>query len=252
MAFPLRALLCAALTAWSMIASAAYDNPRDIIKAAIEHERDNSSYSVMEMIIHRPSWERSMTLKVWTEGLKKSLMRVIEPKKDAGNGNLLIDDEMWTFTPKINRVIKLPSSMMHQSWMGSDFSNNDVAKADDIINQYDHRLLGTETQDGMTVYVIESIPHENAPVVWGKEVVKVREDFILLEHTFYDQDGKAVKRLNTLAIEKMGGKRIASRMRMNKIEQPEEWTEIRMHEAQFNIDLPANLFTLSSLRNPRR
>ena len=90
------------------------------------------------MTIHRPDWQRTMTMVAWTLGEKKSLVRVAAPKQDAGNGTLLIDKQMWTFSPKINRIVKIPSSMMNQSWMGSDFSNKDIARADDIVHQYTH------------------------------------------------------------------------------------------------------------------
>ncbi len=227
--------------------------PRDaaaIIQDAIEYWRDVSSYSITEMIIHRPTWERAMTLRVWTRGQKESLVRVTEPAKDAGNGTLLIDNNMWTYTPKINRVIKVPSSMMSMNWMGSDFSNNDLAKADDLIEYYSHRLIDTQTVDGHTVYHIESIPHEDAPVVWGKEVVQVRDDLIVLEHAFYDQDMVLVKKLSTLEIKTLGGKAVASVQRMQKIETPEEWTQIGVTEAQFGVEVSDYTFTLANLRQP--
>lgn len=224
----------------------------EIVKAAIDHERDVSSYSLMTMTIHRPDWERSMTMRVWTKGMKKSLVRVVEPKKDAGSGNLLIDEDMWSYVPNINRVIKLPSSMMNQSWMGSDFTNNDLAKADDIVEQYTHTLKEVRKHDGKKLYVIESIPKDAAPVVWGKEVIEVREDFVMLEHDFYDQDGKLVKKLVAKNIQNMGGKVVASRMRMIKEEKPEEWTEVSIKDAKFGVTIPERVFTLSNLRNPRQ
>jgi outer membrane lipoprotein-sorting protein len=224
---------------------------RTIVTRAIEHWRDVSSYSVFDMIIHRPDWERSMRMRIWTEGLETSLVRVVEPPKDAGNATLIKDDEMWSYAPKINRVIKIPSSMMHQSWMGSDFSNNDVSRADDIIDQYAHRLLDTETQDGHTVYTIESVPHEAAPVVWGREVLRVRDDFVMLEHAFYDQEGRLVKRMRASDIREVSGKTLATVERMTQVEEPGEWTEIRLLEAEYGIDVPPGTFTLSNLRNPR-
>lgn len=222
-----------------------------LIKAAIEYWRDTTSYAVFEMRIHRPDWQRAVTMKVWTRGNKQSLVRSVAPAKDAGNGTLLLDNEMWSYNPKINRVVKIPSSMMHQSWMGSDFSNNDLAKADDLIERYRHKLLATETGDGHKLYIIESIPHETAPVAWGREVVKVRDDYLLLEHSFYDQGNVLVKTLTTQEIKTMGGKAIAARQRMQKADKPDEWTEIATREAQFGLDLPASLFTLANLRNPR-
>ncbi len=81
-----------------------------------------------------------MSMRSWTKGSKQSLVRITAPKKDAGNGTLMVDNSMWSYSPKVNRVIKVPSSMMGQSWMGSDFSNKDVSRADDIVDQYDHTL----------------------------------------------------------------------------------------------------------------
>lgn len=222
-----------------------------IVRDAVNHWRGLSSYTEMSMVIHRPDWERSMTMRAWTKGDKQSLVRVIEPKKDRGNGTLTDDNNMWTYSPKVNRVIKIPSSMMGQSWMGSDFSNKDVARADDIIDQYNHALLGTEELDDITVYEIESIPHEEAAVVWGREVLKIRDDHVILRHRFYDQDGELVKTLESLEIAEMGGRTVAKRQRMSKTESPEEWTEIQVNSVEYEIDIRDSMFTQSNLRNPR-
>lgn len=247
------AALLAPLPAWPAAAQERRTEPAaaDVIQAAIDYWRDVSSYSVADMTIHRPDWQRTMTIRVWTRGQKESLVRVVAPAKDAGNATLLLDDDMWSYTPKINRVIKIPSSMMQQSWMGSDFSNNDLAKADDLIEQYTHRLLTTETHQGRKVWVIQSTPKETAPVVWGREVVKVRDDYNVIEHAFFDQAGVLVKRLTTLELREMGGKLIAARQRMQKVEAPEEWTEIVVKEARFGLNLPASVFTVANLSNPR-
>jgi outer membrane lipoprotein-sorting protein len=222
-----------------------------IVRDAIDHWRGISSRTEMSMVIHRPDWERKMTMRAWTKGDKQSLVRVIDPAKDRGNGTLTDDNSMWSFSPKVNRVIKIPSSMMGQSWMGSDFSNKDVAKADDIIDQYDHTLLGITEVDGITTYEIQSIPHEDAAVVWGREVMRIRDDKVVIDHKFYDQDDELVKVLESLEIGEMGGRTIAKRQRMHEIETPDEWTEIQVNSVEYEIDIPDSTFTLSSLRNPR-
>jgi len=223
----------------------------DIVRAAIDHWRGLSSYTEMTMVIHRPDWERSMTIRAWTRGQDQTLVRVVEPKKDRGNGTLIDDNNMWTYSPKINRVIKVPSSMMGQSWMGSDFSNKDIARADDIIDQYEHRFLSERMVDGVTVYEIESVPHEDAAVVWGREVLSIRDDYVVLEHAFYDQDGDLVKALRSYEIAEMGGRTIALRQRMTKVETPDEWTEISVNTVEYDVELGDEIFTLSNLRNPR-
>jgi outer membrane lipoprotein-sorting protein len=232
-------------------ASADQPDANTIIRNAINHWRGTSSYSVVTMTIHRPDWERNMTLRSWTLGEKNSLVRVTEPAKDAGNATLLMDKKMWTFSPKINRVIKIPSSMMNQSWMGSDFSNKDIARSDDIIDEYRHTVIGTETQQEHTVYVIESIPKEHAAVVWGKERIKIRDDHIIVEHAFFDQAMVLTKQLQTLAIGPMGGRTVATQQRMVNVENPQEWTQIAIESAEYNLDIPEHMFTLSNLRNPR-
>jgi len=227
-------------------------DPRELIKQAMNHWRGSSSYSEMTMTIHRPDWQRSMSIRSWTKGDKTSLIRVTRPKKDAGNATLTKDNNMWTFAPKVNRIIKIPSSMMSQNWMGSDFSNKDISKSTDIIDQYEHRLLATRQQDGHTIYVIESIPHEDAAVVWGKEILTIRDDYVLLEQQFWDQDGVLVKTMKALEIKKLGGRTVASRIRMGKVATPDEWTEISVQDIQFDQAHDDNLFTLSNLRNPRQ
>jgi outer membrane lipoprotein-sorting protein len=223
-----------------------------LVRNAMDHWRGLTSYSDMTMTIHRPDWERSMTMKSWSKGDKRSLVRVVEPRKDAGNGTLLNDGSMWTFTPRINRIIKVPSSMMSQSWMGSDFSNKDISKSTDIIDQYDHELLKVEEVDGHVYYTISSVPHEDAAVVWGKEILIVRDDYVLMEQQFWDQDGILVKSMKTLEVKEMGGRAVARVMRMGKVDSPEEWTQLTANAIEFDLELPDSLFTLSSLRNPRQ
>ena len=224
---------------------------RDIIQASIDLWRGTSSVSEMTMTIHRPDWERSMSLRAWTQGEDNSLVRVTAPAADVGNATLMLDQEMWNFSPKINRVIKIPSSLMGQSWMGSDFTNKDVARADEIVDEYDHRMLEITEIDGRTVYRIESIPHESAAVVWGRQVIEIRDDHVMLKEDFYDQDDLLVKTLVTLEIDEMDGRMVAKRQRMSKREEPENWTEIEVHKAEYDVELPAALFTLANLRNPR-
>ena len=221
----------------------------DIIRKAMGHCRGQTSYSQMTMIIHRPDWQREVAMRAWTEGDKQTLVRVTQPPKDAGNGTLTVDGNMWTFTPKINRVIKVPSSMMSQNWMGSDFSNKDVSKDTAIIEQYDHTLVKLSEHDGHQVYVIESIPHKDAAVVWGREVLRIRDDWVMLERQFWDQEDVLVKTLKSLEIRALSGRNVATVLRMGREDTPDEWTEVHT-TVEYDVELPTNLFTMSNLRNP--
>ena len=246
-----RYLLSLLLLLIPALGSAEERDGRSIVRDAMDHWRGLSSYTEMTMVIHRPDWERSMTMRAWTKGEKQTLVRVVEPKKDRGNGTLTDDKSMWSYSPKVNRVIKVPSSMMGQSWMGSDFSNKDIAKTDEIVDEYQHSILNIEEIDGITTYEIQSIPNVDAAVVWGSEVMRIREDHVVLQHSFFDQDGELVKTLGTLEVVEMGGRVIAKRQRMTKADEPDEWTEIQVNEIEYEIELKDSLFTLSNLRNPR-
>ena len=242
---------CSILLLGASAGAPADEAATEIVRAAVDHWRGLSSYSEMSMTIHRPDWERTMSMRAWTEGDDRSLVRVTDPARDRGNGTLMDDNRMWTYSPKINRVIKVPSSMMNQSWMGSDFSNKDISRADDIIDLYDHRLLATTEVDGIEVYEVEAIPHEDAAVVWGREVLEIRSDHVLQAHHFYDQDGELVKSLESLEIGEMGGRMVALRQRMAKTDVEEEWTEISVSAVDYDVEHSSSVFTLSNLRNPR-
>jgi outer membrane lipoprotein-sorting protein len=232
--------------------NAVAQDARAIVQASFDYWRGKASFATVAMIIHRPDWERPMTIKAWTKGKSDSIVIVTAPAKDKGNGTLKRGKEMWIYNPKVNRVIKIPPSMMSQAWMGSDFSNNDLAKSDSILDDYTHTLIGTETHEGKKVYVIKSMPKPAAPVVWGMQRLKVREDHILLQEEFYDEDLKLVKAMAGSQIQMMGGRLFPKVWRMQKAGVENEYTELIYQEIEFTDDLPDNLFTLTNLRNPRR
>jgi hypothetical protein len=249
---PVMILPIALLLFSGQLLAAEVTDAKELVRAAMDHWRGISSYSEMTMTIHRTDWERSMSMRAWSKGDKLSLVRITEPKKDAGNGTLLKDNDMWSFSPKINRIIKIPSSMMNQGWMGSDFSNKDISKSTDILDQYDHILTDTTEDNGHTVYTVEAIPHEDAATVWGKEVLKIRDDFVMLEEQYWDQDGVLVKVMRANDIAEMGGRSVARVLHMGKLATPDEWTEMTVSAIEFDIELQAGVFTLSNLRNPRQ
>jgi outer membrane lipoprotein-sorting protein len=159
---------------------------------------------------------------------------------------------MWIYNPKVNRVIKVPPSMMSQSWMGSDFSNNDLAKSDSLLNDYVHTLIGTETHDGKTVYLIKSMPKPDAPVVWGMQKLKIRKDLIWLSQEYFDEDLKPVKVMTALRIQMLGGKLFPKVWRMQKFGEKDRYTQLDYKDLTFKPNLPDRLFTLANLRNPQR
>ncbi len=221
---------------------------RTLIEGALDLTRGLSSYTEMAMTIHRPKWERKLTLVAWTRGREDALIRFTAPDKDAGTATLKQGERMWTFTPKLKREIRLPASMRSQSWAGSDFSYNDLSRTDQYLRHYDAAIVATEQRDGHAVYTLELVPHDDAPVVWGKETMVLRDDYVMLSQTFYDQDLEPLRRMQTTEVGMLGGRTIPLAMRMADIEKKDRWTEVRYLNADFDASIDDSMFTPFALR----
>jgi outer membrane lipoprotein-sorting protein len=232
--------------------SVATQNAQQLVEKSFDYVRGKASISTVKMLIHRPGWQREMTIKAWTRGQKESLFYIDAPPKDHGNGTLKKGRQMWLFNPKVNRVIKVPPSMMAQSWMGSDFSNNDLAKSDSLLSDYTHTIIDTEIHDGFKVYVIESIPKPDAPVIWGMQRLRVRQDLIWLRQEFFDEALKPVKTMQTLEIQKLGDRLFPRVWQMQKHDESDQFTRLTYQKLVFKENLTDSIFTLSNLRKPQR
>ncbi len=249
--------LCAsmALALWTLTAaSPATGDQRAlaIVTDAFNYIRGPASISIVRMSIVRPDWQRTVLLKGWTLGQSNSLILILAPAKDKGNGTLKRGRQMWLYNPKINRVIKVPPSMMGQAWMGSDFSNNDLAKSDSLITDYTYSLVSTRVSGGQKVFVIKCLPKPAAPVIWGMLKLHIRQDHVLLREEFYDEDMRLVKAMTCGRIEPLAGKLFPRVWKMQKAGRDKEYTLLEYQSLQFRDSLPASLFTLSALRTPRR
>lgn len=222
-----------------------------ILRTAFDNWRADSSHAVVSMTIKRPGKKRSMTMESWTKGRDKALVRFTAPARDAGNGTLQLGNSTWVFNPKLNQVIKLPASAMSQSWMGSDFSYNDLSRSERLISDYTHKVLSTKRHSGKKVYVIESVPKRGKPVIWGKQIVEVRVDGVLLKQEFYDQLGNLVRSMTAEKVVKLGGRPYPTVMTMTTVSKPGQWTKVTTISADFSLDIPAHIFTRSNLQNPR-
>ena len=223
-----------------------------LVEKAFNHLRGKTSRSEFTMIIHRPDFERSMTLSAWTRGKSDAIFFVEKPPKDAGNGTLKKGKDMWSYNPKINRAIKLPPSMMSQSWMGSDFSNDDLSKTESILDEYSHRVISRGKAGGIQTYDIELIPFEDAPVVWGKQEITLREDGVLLRQAFFDEDMVLIKEMTAHEIKMMGGRLYPSVWIMKRVDEKNRYTRLVYTKLAFDVPLKPRLFTLSNLKNRRR
>ena len=232
--------------------SARAQDAQALVEDSFNYFRGKTSVSTVSMTIHRPDWERVMTIRAWTRGEDESIFWITAPPKDYGNATLKKGEQMWIYNPKVNRVIKIPPSMMSQTWMGSDFSNNDISKTDSLLRDYNHSIIDTETHEDKKVFVVKSIPKPQAPVIWGMQKLRIREDLIFLSQEFYDEELQPVKAMTGLEIQMIGGRLFPRVWKMHKANAQEEYTLLEYIDLAFDKELPDELFTISSLKRPRR
>jgi len=226
---------------------------KEIIKKAdAKMQGEETSYSIMTMKIIRPTWERTITFKTWTRGRDYSLALVTAPPKENGQTFLKRINEMWNWNPTINRLIKLPPSMMSQGWMGSDFTNDDLLKESSIVVDYDHEIIGSETINNWDCYIIELLPHEDAAVVWGKIIKWIsKEEYLQLKSEYYDQDDYLVKTEIAYDIKTMDGRLIPTRFELVPEEEEGHKTMVILDEIIFNKPIDESFFSQQNMKTVR-
>ncbi len=222
---------------------------KEIIDRVDRMLRGDSSMGRVEMTVATRQWKRTTELRIWSEGTDKVLVRIEAPKKDQGTATLRVGDNIWNYLPKIDRVIRVPTSMMMASWMGSHFTNDDLVKDSRLIRDYDIKIEFEGARDGLDVYEFLLTPRPEAPVVWGRIVYRIRKaDLMPVWARFYGEDGK-LKRLAAFSdYQVMDGRLVPTRMRMEPEDKPGEYTEMKYRELDFDPKIPENLFSLNSLR----
>lgn len=228
------------------------ESGKEIIRRMIETMRRDANTARYEMTVQRPSWSRTIGLKVWDDRRHEHFfVRIVEPPKDAGTSFLRIRYNLWNYLPKVEKVLKLPPSMMLQPWMGSDFSNDDLVKESSYVDDYDHRIVGTEMRAGEKTYRIELTPHPQAPVVWGKVIYWVRlKDNLPVEQHFLDEKGSLIKRLEFQEFKVMDGRLTPTFWEMTPVKKEGHRTTLRMLEIDFDPIPPISdsVFTQENLR----
>jgi len=222
---------------------------QEIVEKANNLYKGDQSYSKLTMNINTPQWQRYLQMEAWSKGQTDFFIRVLQPAKDQGTTFLKLGREMWNYVPSVDFVAKIPPSMMGQNWMGSDFTNEDISRADSVVTDYSHKLIGSETIDGADCWKIESTPKPEAPVVWGKMELLIQKDtYLLRKQTYFDQDMKKVKTLMASDIRKIQGRMIAMHLEMENFVKPGNKTVLIFDDMDFKKPIPESTFTKQNLR----
>ncbi len=223
----------------------------EIINKVDQKMRGETSYQEMEMKIIRPEWERSISMKNWSKGSDYALILITAPAKEKGQVFLKRGYEMWHWLPSVQRTIKIPPSMMGQSWMGSDFTNDDLVRESSIVNDYTHTLLEQEEIDGASTWKIELIPKPEAPVVWGKIIIWVDLDYNHRKSEYYDEDGNLKNTMHLSDIEQMDDRKLPVHWEMVPADEESRKTVINILDAEFNKQIPDSFFSLQNMKRIR-
>jgi len=227
-------------------------SPKEIIKKADDKNRGLSSKGEMTMTIVRSDWSRAVSMKAWSKGTDYSMVLITSPPKEKGQVFLKRGNEMWNWVPSIEKMVKLPPSMMLQSWMGSDFTNDDLVKQSSIVTDYNHKLLGKETIRGLECYKIELIPLPYAAVVWGKIISWITTNgFDLWKSEYYDEDMDLINVENAYDIKKMGDRNIPTRMEIVPVTKKGQKTVLEISTMQFNIPIEESFFSQQNMKKVR-
>lgn len=220
----------------------------EIIKRAEEAIKGKTAHGVVEMTIVTPDYTRTLKMESWWVGNEKALIVVKAPRKEAGNKTLKIGNEMWNYLRNTETTIKIPPSMMLQSWNGSDFTNDDLVRESNLNRDYEQRLVGEEMLEGVPCWKVELIPRPNAPVVWGKLYYWVRKpDYLPARVEYYDEKGQLVRYMVFSEIKSVGNRRIPTRWVMYNNLKPGRHTEIRLLRMEFDIPISDRMFSFRQL-----
>ena len=209
--------------------------------------RGNSSHGDMSMTVVTKHWTRTLQMEFWSEGTEKTLIRILSPKKEAGTATLRAGNDIWNYLPKVNRVIKLPSSMLSSSWMGSHFNNDDLVKETRMSEDYDFSITGVDTSAERETVELTCHPKESAVVVWGKVVVTF-DVSSFLRTDYYDEDMNLVRAMTFSDVREIGGRTLPVRMDLVPTDKPDEVTTVIYNHIEYNIPLANDLFTLRNLK----
>lgn len=225
---------------------------KEIVQKADELMRSNSSYSELKMTIVKPNWSRTMGMKVWALEPDYAMIYITEPARDRGTVTLKRKNEVWNWLPSAQRVIKIPPSMMLQSWMGSDFTNDDLVRQSSIVKDYNHKIIGEEKLNGYDCYKIEMIPKPEAGVVWSKIVTWIAKNgYLQVKADHYDEDNVLIKSFIGSNEKIMGGRNILTYWEMIPVDKPGNKTIMEYTTIQFNYKVDEAFFSEQNMKRVR-
>lgn len=223
-------------------------DPIEIIKKTENNFKGKSSKGTFTMKVVRPNFTREVKMKSWWKDDDKALIEIIEPQKEKGNKTLKIGNEIWNYLSQTETTIKIPPSMMLQSWNGSDLTNDDLVRESTMYEDYNIEFLYEEDIAGVNCWKFELTPKPNAPVVWGKVDYWVRKDDLLpAKIEYYDESGEKHRTMKFSSFKQMDGRKIPTVWKIINNRENNEYTEFIYNDVNFNARIQDRIFSFREL-----
>lgn len=218
----------------------------ELVRKVETQYQGDTSHGRMQMSIKNRNWSRTLVIESWSEGRDKMLTKILSPAKERGTCTLKVNDDIWNYISRIDRLIKIPSSLMGDSWMGSHLTNDDLVKENKIDQLYDLKII----RQTPTEITITGIPLPDAAVVWGKIIYRIDPNKLVpIEVQYFDEENVLVRTLQFSQLEQLDQRWLPMKMRIQPIDKPDEFTEMLHQSIEFGVKLDSDLFSIKSLRN---
>lgn len=220
----------------------------ELLRSTDDVTRGQSSEAVVEMHVKTANYERTMKMQMWAQGSEKTLIRILEPAKDAGVATLKVDQNIWNYLPKVDRTMKVPAGMMSGSWMGSHFSNDDLVKESRLSEDFTATMTSRPAENPDGVYVITLVPKPDAAIVWGSIVARIRPDKMPVTIEYKDEKGATARTMSFSDYRTFDDRLVPATFTLTPADKPGEFTSFSYVSLDFDVALPESTFTLQSLK----
>jgi outer membrane lipoprotein-sorting protein len=221
---------------------------RETVERVARLFSSKSSIATVKMQISNEDGQRNLSMKIWSFG-EKVLVRITSPQDEAGMAILKVGSDIWYYLPKSNRTVKVPASMAMTSWMGSDFTIDDLVKETFLTRDYSISISFEGQRGGVAVYEYALTPKPEAAVVWGRIVVQIRQANLMPAwQGFYDEAGQLVRELTFSEYTTISGRLIPRRLVMRPANKDGQRTTIEYQDIAFDVPISEGTFSLPNLK----
>jgi len=220
---------------------------QELLAGTDDLTRGAQSTALVQMQVKTARYERTVVLRAWSKGIDRTLLRILEPARDAGVATLKVGNDLWNYLPKTDRTVRVPGAMMSGSWMGSHVTNDDLVRDSRLSEHYSYTVT-TRPQGDSGQWTIELVPKPEAPVVWGKVIAEIGADRLPISTRFFDGRGQLVRTMRWSDVQELGGRRMPTRFRVEPADKPGEFTEVTYRELDFDTPVPDATFSLQALK----